>query len=141
MENSASRTGRTIWRGALVALVVAAVVGLCHAFWVGSRFDKEGVEIMGVVTRVYTKTEYRTRRVTRRTSRREKVTVHYLDYRYSVGGLDYTDSQRIGTSYLNVRKGDSVAVRYLPDEPARSRLARDSARNFKIRKVRAGRRR
>ena len=79
MENSASRTWRGVWRGALAALVAALAVGSGYAFWLNGRFKKEGVETMGVVTRIYTKTEYRTRRVTRRTSRREKVTVHYLD--------------------------------------------------------------
>ena len=80
MENSASRTWRGVWRGALAALVAALAVGSGYAFWFNSRFKKEGVETMGVVTRIYTKTEYRTRRVTRRTSRREKVTIHYLDW-------------------------------------------------------------
>ncbi len=95
MENSASRTWRGVWRGALAALVAALAVGSGYAFWFNSRFKKEGVETMGVVTRIYTKTEYRTRRVTRRTSRREKVTVHYLDYRFSVGGQEFEDSHRL----------------------------------------------
>ena len=118
MENSASRTWRGVWRGALAALAAALAVGSGYAFWLNGRFKKEGVETMGVVTRIYTKTEYRTRRVTRRTSRREKVTVHYLDYRFSVGGQD------------------PIAVCYLPGDPARNRPARDSAKNLKIRRIR-----
>ncbi|MDE7344008.1 MAG: DUF3592 domain-containing protein [Alistipes sp.] len=134
MENQVQApSSRNFWRGVLAVLAVAVAAGLCYAFWVSRRFDKEGVEVMGVVTKVYTKTEYRTRRVTRRTSRREKVTVYYLDYRYWADGQAYEDSQRLG-SYTNIRKGDSVAVCYLPDDPARSRLARDSTKNLKIKR-------
>ncbi|MDE5623726.1 MAG: hypothetical protein K2I62_03795, partial [Alistipes sp.] len=56
-----------------------------------------------------------------------------LDYRYWADGQAYEDSQRLG-SYTNIRKGDSVAVCYLPDDPARSRLARDSTKNLKIKR-------
>ena len=136
MENSASRTWRGVWRGALAALVAALAVGSGYAFWLNGLFKKEGVETMGVVTRIYTKTEYRTRRVTRRTSRREKVTVHYLDYRFSVGGQEFEDSHRLGSASVGVRKGDSIAVCYLPGDPARNRPARDSAKNLKIRRIR-----
>lgn len=136
MENSASPTGRSVWRGALAALAAALAAGLCYAFWFNSRFEKEGVETMGVVTRVYAKTEYRTRRVTRRTSRREKVTVHYLDYRFSAAGQVFEDSHRLGSASVGVRKGDSITVRYLPGDPARSRPARDSAKNLKIKRIR-----
>ena len=76
MENQVQApSSRNFWRGVLAVLAVAVAAGLCYAFWVSRALDKEGVEVMGVVTKVYTKTEYRTRRVTRRTSRREKVTV------------------------------------------------------------------
>ena len=120
MENSASRTWRGVWRGALAALAAALAVGSGYAFWLNGRFKKEGVETMG----------------TRRTSRREKVTVHYLDYRFSVGGQEFEDSHRLGSASVGVRKGDSIAVCYLPGDPARNRPARDSAKNLKIRRIR-----
>lgn len=142
MENSdPTRSPRNFWRGVFVALAVALAAGFAYAFWIAGRFEKEGAETMGVVTRVYTKTEYRIRRVTRRTSRQEKVTVHYFDYRFVVGGQEHTGSRRLGTAYVDVRKGDSVVVCYLPDDPSSSRPALDSAKNLRIKRFRPRRRR
>ena len=112
-------------RWAVAGVVIAAVLCLSHAFWIAYRFRTEGAETMGIVTKVYTKTEYRTERVTRRTSRQVKTTAWFLDYRFSVGDSVFEDSQRLGRTYPDIRKGDSIGIRYLPDNPARSRLAFD----------------
>lgn len=130
-----NRSGLKYWLIAGVVLVIALYLG--SAFRLNRRFREEGTEVMGVVTRVYTRTEYRTERVTRRTSRQVPFTVHYLDYRFSAGDSVFEDSQRLGPTFVDVRKGDSVLVCYLPDEPEKSRLARDSSGNIRIRKVRA----
>ncbi|MDE7305140.1 MAG: DUF3592 domain-containing protein [Alistipes sp.] len=128
------------WRGLLIWAAIGAgvffVVGLVCAFRIDARFKRDGMETMGVVTRVYSKVETRVRRVSRRVTRREKVTFFYLDYRFSVDGRDYEDSQQIGRAPSDLRKGDSIVVRYLPDDPSRSRLARDGEKNFKVKKVR-----
>lgn len=121
----------------LVGLGVWLGVAVAHGLWLNRRFRLSGVETSGVVTRVYTKTEYRTERITRRSSRRVKVSVHYLDYRFSVGDRVFEDSQRLGQHFVDVRKGDSVVVLYLSDDPAYSRLARDKEKNFRIRRMRA----
>lgn len=136
---------RRFWRfvgiWAAIGVAVWIVVAVAWGVRTNLRFEKCGVETSGVVTRVYTRTEYRTERVTRRTSRRVPATVHYLDYRFSVGGRSFEASQRLGRHSVRVRKGDSVVVLYLPDEPERSRLARDSGKNFRIRRVASRRRR
>lgn len=110
---------------AIAALLITAALYLGHAFWLNRRFRTQGVETMGLVTRVYTKTEYRTERVTRRTSRRVKTTAWFVDYRFEAGDSLFAASQRLGRTYADIRKGDSVLVCYLPDDPARSRLAFD----------------
>lgn len=123
-----------IW--AAIGAGIFLVVSLVCAFRIDVRFRNHGVETMGVVTRVYSKVETRARRVSRRVTRREKVTVFYSDYRFSVAGCDYDGTQRLGRTPADLRKGDSIAVRYLPDDPSRSRLARDGEKNFKVKKVR-----
>ena len=112
-------------RWAIAGVVIVVVLCLGRALWIAHRFRTEGVETMGIVTTVYTKTEYRTVRVTRRTSRQVKTTAWFLDYRFSAGDSVFVDSQRLGRTYSNIRKGDSIEIRYLPDNPARSRLAFD----------------
>ncbi len=127
------------WRGFLVWAAIGAVVflavSLVCAFRIDVRFKRDGRETMGVVTRIYSKVETRSRRVSRRVTRREKVTLFYLDYRFSVDGRDYDGSQQIGRAPSGFRKGDSIAVRYLPDDPSRNQLARDGEKNFKVKKV------
>ena len=126
-------------RWVIAGVVIVAVLWLGHALWIARRFRTEGMETMGIATKVYTKTEYRTVRVTRRTSRRVKTTAWFLDYRFSAGDSVFEDSQRLGRTFPDIRKGDSIGIRYLPDNPARSRLAFDKEGRHVVK--RRGRRR
>jgi len=124
---------------AIAAVVIAVVLCLGHALWLNHRFRTQGAETMGIVTRVYTKTEYRTERVTHRTSRQVKTTAWFLDYRFEVGGRAYSNEQRLGHTYVDIREGDSILVCYLPDDPECSRLAFDTKGRHVVK--RRGRRR
>ncbi|MDE6445813.1 MAG: DUF3592 domain-containing protein [Alistipes sp.] len=132
-----SRLWKFVFSWLLVGLGVWLGVSVAHGLRLNRRFRVSGVESTGVVTRVYTKTEYRTERITRRSSRRVKISVHYLDYRFSVDDRIFEGSQRLGQHFVDVRKGDSIVVLYLPDDPAYSRLARDEEKNFRIKRMRA----
>ncbi|MCM1151698.1 MAG: hypothetical protein NC209_03580 [Alistipes sp.] len=140
VSHSSASDRRRLWRGlcfwAVAGVVLLLGLAIAHGLWLNRRFETLGVETTGVVTRVYTKTEYRTERVTRRTSRRVKTTVHYLDYRFSVGDRSFEHSQRLGQGFVRVRSGDSIGIVYLPDDPAQSRPARDGEGNLRIRRMR-----
>ena len=103
------------WRGFLVWAAIGAVVflavSLVCAFRIDVRFKRDGRETMGVVTRIYSKVETRSRRVSRRVTRREKVTLFYLDYRFSVDGRDY-DGVRFPQGRFD--RGSLLARRSVP---------------------------
>lgn len=109
----------------LLALVLLlAALGL-YGYLVSERLEREGLETRAVITNVYSREETRTRRGTARRPRYEKVTVHYLDYRFSVGGRDYEETRvRRYDNLMTARPGDSLLVRYLPDNPDVSRPVR-----------------
>lgn len=122
----------------LAALFAAFAAGALYCYLMHVRLDREGVEARAVVTRVYSREETRTRRGTARRPRYEKVTVHYLDYRLTVDGRDYDDRIRRYGNLMTARTGDSLLVRYLPDNPAVHRPVRDDEGNCRIaRPVRA----
>lgn len=113
-----------IWLIAGCVLVFLLYLG--HAIWLNRRFEKDGVAAMGIVTRVYSKIESHSERGSSyRTQRRVKRKIYYLDYRFTVGGRDFACSQRLGRDPEAIRKGDSILICYLPDNPERSRLAFD----------------
>lgn len=123
----------------VAALLAALAAGLLYAYLVSDRLKREGVEARAVVTRVYSREETRTRGTARR-PRYEKVTVHYLDYRLTVDGRDYDDRIRRYGNLMTARVGDSLLVRYLPDNPAVHRIVRDAEGDYRItRTVRARR--
>ena len=124
----------------VAALLAALATGLLYAYLVSDRLKREGVEARAVVTRVYSREESRTRRGTARRPRYEKVTVHYLDYRLTVDGRDYDDRIRRYGNLMTARAGDSLLVRYLPDNPAVHRIVRDAEGDYRLtRTVRARR--
>ena len=63
---------------------------------------------------------------------RGKHTVCYFDYRYVVGGQTYTGKVRKKENLHTARIGDSVVVRYLPDDPGVHRLVTDSAGRYEV---------
>lgn len=122
----------------LAALLVAFAAGAFYSYLMHGRLEREGVEARAVVTRVYSREETRTRRGTARRPRYEKTTVHYLDCRFTVDGRDYEDRIRRYGNLMTARMGDSLLVRYLPDDPAVHRFVRDDEGNYRItRPVRA----
>jgi hypothetical protein len=70
---------------------------------------------------------------------REKHTVCCFDYRYEVGGQTYTGKVRKKENLHTARIGDSVVVRYLPDDPGVHRLVTDSAGRYKVDRCARGR--
>lgn len=109
-----------------ILLALALVFAACglYGYLVADRLKKEGVEARAVVTRVYSREETRTRRGTARRPRYEKVTVYYLDYRLTVDGRDYEGNFRRYDNLMTARQGDSLLVRYLPDNPSVCRPVR-----------------
>lgn len=80
------------------------------------RLQAEGAETKAVLTGSSSRAEFvgyrpRSRRY------RGKHTVCYFDYRYVVGGQTYTGKVRKKENLHTARIGDSVVVRYLPDDP------------------------
>ena len=63
---------------------------------------------------------------------RGKHTVCYFDYRYVVGGQTYTGKVRKKENLHTARIGDSVVVRYLPDDPGVHRLVTASAGRYEV---------
>ncbi|MDE6445338.1 MAG: DUF3592 domain-containing protein [Alistipes sp.] len=124
----------------IVGCVLVFLLFLGRACWLNYRFEHEGVEITGVVTRVYSKIESRSvRGSSYRTQRRVKEKIFYVEYLFTLDGCDYTRSQRLGRDSESIGKGDSIRICYLPDNPGRSRLAFDGEGRHIVR--RRGRRR
>ena len=110
----------------IVGCVLVFLLFLGRACWLNHRFEQEGVETMGIVTRVYSKIESRSvRGSSYRTRRRIKEKIFYVEYLFTLDGRDYTRSQRLGRHSESIGKGDSIRICYLPDNPERSRLAFD----------------
>ena len=59
-----------------------------------------------------------------RSVRGRRSTSYYINYRYQVDGISYTDEQEISSNtYRRLRSGDEVLVRYLPNDPTVSALS------------------
>ena len=116
-------------RWMLVAGCAAALFGaLClHGYLVGERLETEGVTTKAVVTRVFSREESRPAPGYRGWRRSRKVTVYLLDYSFRVGGETYGAEVRRAGRLMTARTGDSLVVRYLPDDPSVNRPERDSA--------------
>ena len=113
--------------------VLAALFGtvLLRSGRVCGRLQAEGAETKAVLTGNSSRAEFvgyrpRSRRY------REKHKVCYFDYRYVVGGQTYTGKVRMKENLYTARVGDSVVVRYLPDDPGVHRLVTDSAGRYKV---------
>ena len=111
--------------------VPAALLGaaLLRSGHISGRLQAEGVETKAVLTGSSSRAEFvgyrpRSRRY------RGKHTVCYFDYRYVVGGQTYTGKVRKKENLHTARIGDSVVVRYLPDDPGVHRLVTDSAGRY-----------
>ena len=109
--------------------VPAALLGaaLLRSGHISGRLQAEGVETKAVLTGSSSRAEFvgyrpRSRRY------RGKHTVCYFDYRYVVGGQTYTGKVRKKENLHTARIGDSVVVRYLPDDPGVHRLPRPRSR-------------
>ena len=105
--------------------VPAALLGaaLLRSGHISGRLQAEGAETKAVLTGSSSRAEFvgyrpRSRRY------RGKHTVCYFDYRYVVGGQTYTGKVRKKENLHTARIGDSVVVRYLPDDPGVHRLPR-----------------
>lgn len=96
-------------------LLLAATVG--YGVFNARRLNERGVETWAVVTRVYSRTEYRNGPGPRGWKHRKKVTAYWLDYRFRVDTAEYEDKCRRSQNLMTARAGDSLRVRYLPDRP------------------------
>ena len=122
------------------ALLGAALLGaaLLRSWHISARLKAEGAETKAVLTGSSSRAEFvgyrpRSRRY------RGKHTVCYFDYRYVVGGQTYTGKVRKKENLHTARIGDSVVVRYLPDDPGVHRLVTDSAGRYKVDRCARGR--
>lgn len=120
---------------ARAALLGAALLRSGH---ISGRLQAEGAETKAVLTGSSSRAEFvgyrpRSRRY------RGKHTVCYFDYRYVVGGQTYTGKVRKKENLHTARIGDSVVVRYLPDDPGVHRLVTDSAGRYKVDRCARGR--
>lgn len=116
-----------------ILCLVAALVGAA-ALWSGHVAEKlqaEGVEARAVLTGSSSRVEYVGYRP-HGPRFREKHTVYYFDYRYVVGGREYTGKVRKKDNLFTARTGDSVVLRYLPDDPGVHRLVQDSCGRYKV---------
>lgn len=112
----------------LAALFGAAILWSGH---VSDRLQAEGAETKAVLTGSSSRVEFVGYRPHGRRYR-EKHTVYYFDYRYVVGGHEYTGKVRKKENLYTARVGDSVVVRYLPDDPGVHRLVTDSDGRYKV---------
>ena len=118
----------------LFGMLIGAAVA--YSGYVKKRLDADGAETRAVLTASFSRTEcvgyrpgYRGR--THRNFR-EKRTVYYFRYRFRVGGTDYTGKVRKTENLLTARIGDSVVVRYLPDDPDVHRLVRSEGGKYRV---------
>lgn len=111
-----------------VALLGAAILRSGH---ICGRLQAEGAETKTVLTGNSSRVEFVGYRPRGRRYR-EKHTVCYFDYRYLVGGHAYTGKVRMKENLCTARVGDSVVVRYLPDNPGVHRLVTDSAGRYEV---------
>ncbi|MFQ9211209.1 MAG: DUF3592 domain-containing protein [Alistipes finegoldii] len=114
----------------LFGMLIGAAVA--YSGYVKKRLDADGAETRAVLTASFSRTEcvgyrpgYRGRM---HRNFREKRTVYYFRYRFRVGGTDYTGKVRKTENLMTARIGDSVVVRYLPDDPDVHRLVRERGR-------------
>lgn len=118
----------------LFGMLIGAAVA--YSGYVKKRLDADGAETRAVLTASFSRTEcvgyrpgYRGR--THRNFR-EKRTVYYFRYRFRVGGTDYTGKVRKTENLMTARIGDSVVVRYLPDDPDVHRLVRSEGGKYRV---------
>lgn len=125
-------------RWALVAGCAAALFGAAclYGYLVGERLEREGKTTKAVVTRVFSREESRPASGYRGWRRMRKVTVHLLDYRFRVDGETYGAQVRRAGRLMTARAGDSLVVRYLPDNPSVNRPERDSAGEYRVERPR-----
>ncbi|MDE5622688.1 MAG: DUF3592 domain-containing protein [Alistipes sp.] len=96
-------------------LLLAAAVG--YGIFNARRLNERGVEVYAVVTRVYSRTEYRNGPGPRGWKHRKKVTAYWLDFRFRVDTSEYEGKCRRSENLMTARAGDSLRVRYLPEDP------------------------
>ena len=118
----------------LFGMLIGAAVA--YSGYVKKRLDADGAEIRAVLTASFSRTEcvgyrpgYRGRM---HRNFREKRTVYYFRYRFRVGGTDYTGKVRKTENLMTARIGDSVVVRYLPDDPDVHRLVRSEGGKYRV---------
>lgn len=100
--------------GTFLLLMVAAVgYGAFNA----RRLNERGVEVYAVVTRVYLRAEYRNGPGPRGWKHRKKVSAYWLDYRFRVDTVSFEGKCCRSQNLMKVRTGDSLRVRYLPENP------------------------
>ncbi|MEI3566168.1 MAG: DUF3592 domain-containing protein [Alistipes finegoldii] len=116
----------------LFGMLIGAAVA--YSGYVKKRLDADGAETRAVLTASFARTEYVGYRPGYRgrmhRNFREKRTVYYFRYRFRVGGTDYTGKVRKTENLMTARIGDSVVVRYLPDDPDVHRLVRSEERQI-----------
>ena len=112
------------------------LIGAAVAYSGYVRLDADGAETRAVLTASFSRTEcvgyrpgYRGRM---HRNFREKRTVYYFRYRFRVGGTDYTGKVRKTENLMTARIGDSVVVRYLPDDPDVHRLVRSEGGKYRV---------
>jgi|InofroStandDraft_1065614.scaffolds.fasta_scaffold01532_21 hypothetical protein len=106
---------RSIQILAAIILVLGAIIG--YGILQHKRLKERGIETFAVVTKVYSRTEYRNEGSYRRRPRRKKVTVYYLRYRFCADSSEYTDECRRTENLITARVGDSLQICYLPENP------------------------
>lgn len=118
----------------LFGMLIGAAVA--YSGYVKKRLDADGAETRAVLTASFSRTEYVGYRPGYRgrmhRSFREKRTVYYFRYRFRVDGTDYTGKVRKTENLMMARIGDSVVVRYLPDDPDVHRLVRSEDSKYRV---------
>lgn len=122
------------------ALLGAALLGaaILRSGHICGRLQAEGAETKAVLTGCSSRVGFVGYRPHGRRYR-EKHAVCCFDYRYEVGGQTYTGKVRKKENLHTARIGDSVVVRYLPDNPGVHRLVTDSAGRYKVDRCARGR--
>ncbi|WP_295936440.1 DUF3592 domain-containing protein [uncultured Alistipes sp.] len=114
---------------AIVVILLFLAVG--YSRHVRQRLDRDGIETRAVLTESFTRTEYVGYRP-RAMRYRQKQTVYYFRYSFTVEGIEYTDKVRKKENLSTARIGDSVVVRYLPDDPGTHRCVKDENGKYKL---------